>query len=187
MRQQKGISLVIVMITLSIMLLGIAGIFRTSNSTLNIVGNLGFKQNATFVGDIGVEVARAWLITRSATQLLIADETAAYFPVWDGGFDTSVNPTFDFTKYDWNRAGNSVQASEDDGTGNAVSYVIHRMCRLSGSITAADQQCISKPPADRTKSGAENAQGGVSLYYYRVTVRVQGPRNTLSYIQVMIY
>ncbi|QDL52898.1 pilus assembly PilX family protein [Rhodoferax aquaticus] len=173
-------SLLVVMVTLTIMLLAIAGMFHANNRTLEIVGNLGFKRNATSVGDIGVEVARAWLLTRTPTQLTATDATAGYFPVWTVGFDP--------TKYDWDTAGNSVLASADDGTGNAVSYVIHRMCSTAGSLSATGQECVwGNSSTGGSKTQNQNAQGAIKTPFYRITARVLGPRSTLSYIQVMVY
>jgi hypothetical protein len=176
-------SLVVVMIVLTIMLLGVVGILRSSNGTLSIVGNLGFKQNATSVADIGVEVARAYLLNRSSTQLAVSDATGAYFEVGNGSFDP--------TTYDWTTAGNSVVATPDDGTGNVVSYVIHRMCSLTGTVDAPNQQCVLANPANaggsNQVSGLTAGVGITKSPFYRITAMVQGPRNTLSYVQVMVY
>ena len=57
-RRQKGISLIVVLLVLVVMLTTTIGILRNSNASLGIVGNLGFKQNATSVSDQGVEAAR---------------------------------------------------------------------------------------------------------------------------------
>jgi hypothetical protein len=107
----------------------------------------------------------------------------AYFAVWDN--------TFDPTTYDWAAAGNFVQATEDDGTGNEIRYVVHRMCSLAGAIDVAGQQCVLAQPLNAggsyQVSGLTAGVGVSKIPYYRITARVQGPRNTLSYVQVMVY
>jgi Tfp pilus assembly protein PilX len=182
-KRQQGVSLIVVMISLTIMLFAAAGIFRTTNGTLALVGNLGFKKNATSVGDAGVEVARAWIVSRTLAQLASADATAGYFEV--------MNEHFDPLTYDWGAAGNSVQATADDGTGNSVIYVIHRMCNNTGTIDAPGQLCVLAQPFNASGSNQINSLtsgvGSSKKPYYRITSRVQGPRNTLSYIQVMVY
>ena len=181
MKRQRGASLVVVMITLSIMLVAVASFFRTTNGTLNIVGNLGFKQNATSVGDQGVENARAWIASRTPVDLIAVQSDSGYFPTWGNNFDART--------YDWEADGNSVQLTpDDDNLGNTVRYVIHRMCKVSGTITALGQQCVLRTPDNESKAVGNNiAQGGVNRPYYRITTRVQGPRNTLSYVEVMVY
>jgi hypothetical protein len=117
------------------------------------------------------------------SQLAAADSRAGYFEVW--------NASFDPLTYDWDAAGNSVQLTPDDGTGNAVSYVIHRMCNLTGTIAAAGQQCVLAQPFSTTGSNQVNSlTSGVGTSkkpFYRITSRVKGPRNTLSFVQVMVY
>jgi Tfp pilus assembly protein PilX len=179
MNRQRGISLIIVMIVLSVMLFAMVGIFRTSNATLGIVGNLGFKQNATSVGDLGVESARAFVMD-PAIDKTVADD--GYSAVWAAGF----NPT----TYDWGAAGNSREVTADDDTGNRVSWVIHRMCSQVGAITGAGQQCVLAPlgtgGSNQVSSLAEGL-GNTKKAFYRITVRVEGARNSLSYVQVMVY
>ncbi len=186
MKRQRGMSLVVVMITLTIMLLGVVGIFRSSNDTLSIVGNLGFKQSATSGADLGVEGARAWLmITSQKTPALLTAvyPPAAYFEVGDGSFDP--------TTYVWDAPGNSVQAAPDLVTGNTVSYVIHRMCKSTGTVEASGQLCVlANPPnagGSYQVSGLTAGVGITKAPFYRITTRVQGPRKTLSYVQVMVY
>ncbi len=75
-----------------------------------------------------------------------------------------------------------------DGAGNTVSYVIHRLCNTTGVPTYPG---CSSSPTDATSSGNSFGAGVVALtsprqVYYRITTRVAGPRNTLSYVQVVI-
>ena len=79
----------------------------------------------------------------------------------------------------------------DDGSGNEVRYVIHRMCQFAGDQNAPNANCV-KVPSAATGVSTKGAVGygtqalpGSSATYYRVTVRIQGPRNTVSYVQAM--
>jgi Tfp pilus assembly protein PilX len=184
LRPQKGVALIVVMISLIIMLTTVISIFRNTSAGLNIVGNMGFKQNANSVGDGGVEVARAWLMVQAVEGLTSSHAAAGYFETWDTSFDP--------VAYDWTASNHSALATADDGTGNAVRYVIHRMCSVTGTIDAIGQQCVYAPSANAGGGSYQLGGGATGLGtskkpVYRVTARVLGPRNTLSYSQVMVY
>ena len=163
---------------------------RTTSVNLSVAGNLAFKQNSTSVADVGVESARAWLTDPATTAAMrnsdqITGGTArGYYSSWQAGF----NPL----TFDWS-GNNSFQVTADDGTGNDVRYVIHRLCALAN--TAVDdptQQCVTTPAdAAQGNSNIGVSAGNTNLPttiqpYFRITVRVAGPRNTLSYIQVIM-
>jgi len=77
-----------------------------------------------------------------------------------------------------------------DGNGNTVSYIIERMCL---NQTAPDtEHCLfgaNPPTVNAGDSGYQQAAlaDGLPSPMYRVTVRVQGPKNTESYTQTYAY
>jgi len=119
--------------------------------------------------------------------------------------DESAHPPFDPLTYDWTATGASTIAAGPDGTGadsagNTVRYVVHRMCNMEGSTnevreyasgTQAIQSCVLGTSGNQTAcKGLKEAKDCFSQTvqpYYRVTARVQGPRNTLSYVEVMLF
>ena len=80
----------------------------------------------------------------------------------------------------------------NDSNGNRVRYVIHRMCESAGDQNAANANCVrvaSAASAASTKGAVGYGTGalpGATSTYYRVTVRIDGPRNTVSYVQAML-
>jgi len=78
-----------------------------------------------------------------------------------------------------------------DAAGNQVSYVIQRLCDASGPTTAAN--CLkssSSTASASSKGGATYGTYGIAAptdAYFRVTVRVVGPRNTVSFVQATMY
>jgi len=64
--------------------------------------------------------------------------------------------------YDWDRQrrlrnnSGSTLATSDDGTGNEVRYVVHRMCSVAGAVNAPAQQCVTVSSA-----GAGGSKGAV--------------------------
>jgi Tfp pilus assembly protein PilX len=185
--RQRGAVLFIALIVLVAMSLAGIALIRGVDTANLIAGNLAFKQNATHGGDWGVEQARAWLQLQAATALYNDDAVdKRYWASMQSGADfTATDPAR--PDFDW--ANNSFDAGADPA-GNQVRYVIHRMCDLAGNPGSVN--CVRTTTggtADSTKGGA--TYGGAALpstsqIYYRITARVTGPRNTVSYVQVMV-
>jgi len=77
-----------------------------------------------------------------------------------------------------------------------VRFVIQRLCEVSGSATAAASNCIKTATLSSSGTVEGSTQGTVTYgggalpppmtIYYRVTVRVMGPRNTQSFVQAIL-
>ncbi len=174
--------LFIALIVLVAMTLAGIAMFRQIGSGVIIAGNISFRENATSVGDLGVESARAWLVAQGSATLQ-ADVSPGYVSSWA--------LTFNPVTYTWTNS-NSTLVTSDDGTGNEVRYVIHRLCNITGSVNDPAQSCatVGSAGAGGTKSGAAYGQQALSnttAPYFRATVRVTGPRNTVSYLQTIMY
>lgn len=183
--RQKGAVLFIALIVLVAMSLAGIALIRSVDTTNLIAGNLAFKQGATLGGDWGAEQARTWL-QGQAPENLYNSIAGRYSAAMQSGLDyTSTDPSA--PDFDWDL--NSFDAGADPA-GNQVRYVIHRMCELAGNPGSVN--CV------RTTTGGTTGgtQGGAtygsaalpstSQIYYRITARVTGPRNTVSYVQVMV-
>ena len=156
---------------------------RSVGTGVGVAGNLAFKQNATLAADRGATAALAWLTSlplATASETLQNDDGKhGYFSSWD----TTFNPL----TFDWTNA--AVQtATSDDGARNEVRYVIHRLCKLPNqSATAGSgQECAVQGVIANIIGSGSSFQTPLRPLF-RVTSRVQGPRNTLSYVQVVVY
>jgi type IV pilus assembly protein PilX len=166
---------------------------RTTTGSQGIAGNIAFKKNATSAADRGVDAGTAWVVSNSS--VLGTDTGPGYFSSWDR--------TFDPLTYNWSAA-TAVQVPTD-GFGNEIMYVVHRLCANPGSPSGAAQECV-RPSALNNQGGTGFTRDGsvpnagapsdrvtgsilsiMPSAYYRITTRVAGPRNTLSYTQVIIY
>lgn len=79
-----------------------------------------------------------------------------------------------------------------NNTKNTAAYLIQRLCRLPGDASSAIG-CSTAPSSaycGSSKTLGSNAGAGNlacnSPTYYRITVRVTGPRNTTAYVQAMV-
>lgn len=183
--RQRGAVLFIALIVLVAMSLAGVALIRGVDTTNLIAGNLAFKQGATLGGDWGVELARNWLQGQPAPSLYV-DVPGRYSAAMQSGSDfTATDPSK--PDFDWNA--NSFDAGADPG-GNQVRYVIHRMCELAGN--PGNVNCVRTSTggtAGGTRGGATYGSAALpstSQIYYRITARVTGPRNTVSYVQVMV-
>jgi len=181
---QRGVVLIVALVALVIMTLAALLMFRATGAGVEVAGNIGFKQNATSVGDLGVESGRAYLMGFAMNAVPLNEDSAS------NGYYASWNDSFNPLTYNWDGA--SVEATSDDGTGNRVRYVIHRLCKIAGTTTAPGQQCAIPSQGTALGPGGGGASGpGLSALagqpYYRITSRVDGPRNTVSYVQVIMF
>jgi len=191
-RNERGVILFIALIVLVAMSLAGIALMRSVDTNVLIAGNLAFRQGATMAADWGIEGARTWLeANKGGTTLHTNQPVTHYWANWQTGKDlVGVGTTAD--DYDWGDASNL----GTDSAGNEVRFVIHRMCVNAGPPADAGANCMrstvgaggagglgSPKEEAAVGSGALSTPGTV---FYRVTVRVTGPRNTFSYVQAIL-
>jgi len=186
---QRGVVLIMALVMLIVMTLAGIALMRSVSTSGVVAGNLAFQQAATHSADVGIETAVAFLTGATAAQLQTTSrggpgtryiahrEDPSSGQSWDDFWTKKLDPT------DVNTI------ATPDAASNTVSYVIHRLCSVDGPANTA-ATCSAAPPALGTKTGGMG--GGVvgiappSQVYYRITARVTGPRNSLSYVQVVV-
>jgi hypothetical protein len=185
-RRQRGIVLIITLLVLVALSLTAISLTRTVDTATLIAGNIAFKQGTTTMADRGVEAARTWLTINAGSTLESHSPGNGYFANWqDVDFIGNDPAKIDF---DWNAAPLLAGMTADDPY--AVRYAIHRLCELPGQPTAVPCQ---KTPVGGTSLSTKGA-GSYGAYalatssqvYFQVTVRVNGPRNTVSYVQAIL-
>lgn len=174
--KQRGVVLFIALIVLVAMTLAGLAVMRSVDTNNIIAGNLAARNAATSAGDAGLEKARSWLTGQSAA-FLEGDQPRGYVANWE--------PTFNYKTFDW--AGRATLPVHDD-LGNSIYYVVHRMCKDSNeSFNATECFKLAASAEGGSKGDDAPPPTGTSLVYFRVTAKVVGPRNTVSYIQSFIY
>ncbi len=192
LQRQQGVVLIIALIMLVAMTLGGLAMMRSVHTTTAIAGNLAFQQAATNSADTGVEAAVAWLENNNGTGVLYNDIPASGYAASKG---TSDDPS---SNQDWTELWSAVWVPRGvvtvtqtgggtvDAAGNTVQYAIQRLCNATGNPTGNAGCAVS--PVEATQTGNSKSGGNAKLtvstqVYYRITVRVTGPRNTVSFIQ----
>lgn len=189
---QKGLVLFIALIALVAMSLAAAALIRSVDSGVLVAGNLAFKQSAIMSAETGI--ARAYWFINESGESLLAPATG-YYANFDGVLlesSASLNATATWA--------NSILVPQDiaDNSGNETRVILQRMCRnpgaydqencLVGTGNSAANSMGAKSEGGGAGGGGYGAQkGGADAVVYRATVRVTGPKNTVSYLQAFIY
>jgi type IV pilus assembly protein PilX len=195
-RKQHGVILFVALIVLVAMSLAGIALMRSVDTNVLVAGNLAFRQGATAAGDWGIEQARTYLknqLTISPSALDNDSASNGYYASWQAALDLYGRTASTSDDLDWSSAALLVGT---DGGGNEVRYVIQRLCEFAGSGTSATANCMKTTSEGSAGPGSGGTMGVVSYgtaalpppltIYYRVTVRVAGPRNTRSFVQAIL-
>lgn len=194
--QQRGVVLFVALIALLVMSLAAVALIRSVDTNTVIAGNLALKQSTLVSAERGNEAALSWIRSRidanpAALDINVPGE--GYYATFDvngdGIIDTNDGNAGVMALLD----ASGIQETANDGQGNAIQYIVQRMC--IGQVTPSAEKCMlgsqeveGNTQGDLDYSGAEplNILTQKSPIY-RVTVKVTGPKNTISYTQSYLY
>jgi Tfp pilus assembly protein PilX len=184
-RRQEGVVLMISLIMLVAMSLAGVALMRSVETAVIVAGNFAFKEAGIQVADRGVQEAARWISVNSGGNVLYNDNAPA-------GYSSSL-PAVDPDYFDIDAWSSSVlmNSGTPDASGNIVRYVIHRMCTLPATPWDDPLNECGKQTSRATSEGGSKRRDapqfeGPPILYYRVTTRVDGPRNTVTVIQTSI-
>ena len=212
-RTQHGASLVFAMITVVALSLAAVALIRSVDTGVNILGNLGFKQDTLMAADRATQKAVEWMqgqVSASASALDASQPDLGYVAAMVDGLDpVSSSKSATRAAIDWNRDGCSSQPGPtprtcvpalkdaiDLGNGIRARYLIVRLCSDIGSSTSGTVLCPRPPGSNSTISGERNqldtknsGRIGTTVVteYYRVIVRAEGARNTVSLTETLVH
>ncbi|MBI3382538.1 MAG: hypothetical protein HY019_11080 [Aquabacterium sp.] len=202
--RQEGVVLMMALIVLIALTLAGLALTRSVYTSNVIAGNLAFQQSATHSADTGVETAVAWLEgnngqASSLTAVPCESGSVLDCDQKDRGYraireDPTAGQSWgNFWKENIEKDNLAMDLPIDTKTGNQVSYFIQRMCTKSGSSQSLSNNCTTSPvDAAGTCAGGSSCLSGkenlaaTSQIYFRITVRVIGPRNTQSFVQSIV-
>jgi type IV pilus assembly protein PilX len=214
---QRGVSLIFALLALGAMLLAAVALVRAVDSGALVLGNLGFKQDATSAADRATEYARTCL-NGGGSCAVIANLNA------DGAIGTgyyassqdTLDPTGRVTStasplalVDWDAntcasftAGTYASCTRIPATCPAANcgqnvtaqYLITRLCPSAGAVgvgnsCAQPASTAISNAADRgqIKQGSGRPQTVVVTPFYRIIVRTVGARGTASFTETIIH
>lgn len=170
LRSQRGVTLLFALITLVALLLATLALIRSVDTSTVLMGNIGFKQDATASADQATRQAIAWLTANNAvlntdkvaqgyyssTQEWASDGVTAKAPVDVTGQQlagTGIRQLIDWTG-DGCASYSSftscdikpVAAAAVAGNPNSASYVVFRLCSVAGDFTSSTYKGICAKP-----------------------------------------
>jgi hypothetical protein len=165
------------------MLLAVASMARIGEAGTLVAGNTASKDQALQASEIGVGDAYAALDAAvSAGTSMDTDVSTWYRASYAKSNDTAagVPNTFPWTS--------SIIPAKTYGEHNefSVKYVVERYCTTT-PVTDQNAQCMLKKTysGDSTKSGVEALEAAPGVQY-RVTVRVAGPKEGITFVQSFV-
>ena len=180
---QRGAVLMVVLVAMVAMMVSVIALSRSMDTHHLVAGNLAFRNSALHSSDAGVQTAVQWIESTVGTSRLNTTN------VEDGYYAVVAEPDWDDETF-WARCADcTVNAA--DGAGNRVQWVVHRMCSAQGNVNAANNSCSALTAAPVAANGGSFAADatnfeGVAQNYYRISVRVVGPRNTSTLVQTFV-
>jgi Tfp pilus assembly protein PilX len=200
--RQRGVILMIALIMLVAMTLAGIALVRSMDTSNIIAGNLAFQQSAASGGDKGIETAVTTLQNTVAADILANPVPSTGTPAWawadSAGYAASLAAPADITpgtNWDVYWRGTlattanlvvSLNGGAADTFGNRISYVVQRMCAATGDPSDTTKGC-SRPTVAQPPCNSEPCIPVTSNQVnYRITSRIVGPRNTISYVQAII-
>lgn len=197
-QRQGGVVLLTTMIALVVITVAALSLARSVDTGTVIAGNLSFKQSSSLVADMGVEKALAWLDANKTAAFQQANQQGYYSTRQVGtavcdltGNQTPGNTTDDVDWLNDNSVGGNCGMKglpfAGTPTGYTGYYVVQRMCN-AGTVSFDTGKCESFV-SGRTSDGMSKniiinqVVQPPPAAYYLITVRVDGPRKTVSYVQ----
>lgn len=200
--KQKGVVLLITLISLVAMTLAAIALMRSVDTSNLVAGNLAFRQAATHFADSGTEQAIAYLFSSVPDKKC---SNTGGVPACPAGYRSSNQATLEPpTAASWDaywvsmKAIPGVVALTNPPSGYCINsgdcgFVIEAWCTADGmancSVATATSSTFNAQEGQNIGSTDRPLTSSTSTLvdnYYRITTKVQGPRNSVAYIQVFI-
>lgn len=212
--RQQGFVLILALVIIVIITLSSVAMIASLRGGISASGNISFRQSATRAADVAVDSAFQWVQTQMAVATALDNNIAAaatprYYATMSaadsGCKKDSAAGSFSPQMY---RFSDTVTGSDGfpcaalvagNPAGYTLYYVVHRMANAAGAcptpagclapsivtIPAGRAGC-SMDPTSASFCGA-SATTTNTLVYYRITIKVVGPRQNNRYIQAFVY
>jgi Tfp pilus assembly protein PilX len=185
-KRQQGIVVFVALIAVVLMSLAAVGLMRSVHTSTIVVGNLAFRQAAQSMASAAVEKA-VYDMFKPGTMAGVQDHDGNknYYSFVQPGESTLGVPAVLQSKGAYPA---SFQLMSDS-SGNEARYVIERMCLPAANGLPAEGRWCEMIPPKQGIGMQGNIQFNIGLDpipYYRMTVRVDGPNNSVSFAHAML-
>lgn len=190
-RHSRGLVLEIVLVVLLVLLLASTALFRSINSSTAVAGNIAFKTDANNRGQLAFDEILSWIGNRQNFADYVikgVDCSGCNFSSRMLQTDAKGIPAIlatDPLAFDNEYTYTPPDSAQMDTDNMKVRYLIERMCTKTGPSDA--RHCTldtSGSPKDKIQMRPTTDLPGRPVL--RVSIRVDGPRNTVSFAQATI-
>ena len=196
-RRERGVVLLFGLIALAIMMIGAVAIVRSMNTSLFNAGNLGFKRDLTNQGERAVvqvlDQMRVGVLNTEASRQVTSIARNYRASLFTGAeLNAQGLPVALLDDVAFAAVGSPLNDIDVPDMGVTVRYLVDRLCQ---SVGAADpSQCTTaetRPSLARSGTELLRAEDGSPAgagalppqIVYRLSIRVDGPRQTQAFFQ----
>lgn len=210
-RPQAGIVLFFALLALAVMSIAAVALIRSVDTNALLSGNIVFRQSASAASNVALEgvaenIARNISLANSVRHIP-AEGYYANCSSFDMQPNASVCDGSRLTTMAWDNTNSRLVPDQTDGNaeirngvdrqGNQIRYVIERMCNFNqaeinaGNAAMDAARCLMatatacEPPVNGGTDDPPCANQATSPIY-RLTLRISGPKNTLTFMQSFI-
>lgn len=172
-RAQRGVTMLVVLILLSVMLLGGLALARMTETGTFASGNNAFREASLHASEVGINTAYA--AVRALTG--VTEEVSAGNWYWA---TTQAADANGIPNVAWDAAPEVVVGSY------RVRYVVERLCTVT-PVTDTLNQCLVRqvPQLESTRVGHESVDPP-NARQFRITVRILGPKDAETWVQTLV-
>jgi len=212
---QAGIVLFFALLALAVMSIAAVALIRSVDTNSLLSGNMVYRQSAGTATNVALEgiaenVAKSVTVALSTTH----HPTLGYYAncsQFDQQPDALICDGSQLSTMTWNDSNSSLAPSQTDGNdeirngvdrqGNEIRYVIERMCNYSnaeinaGPASSDASRCMMASSPSNGETCSHNVNN-IELFkrciassdspLYRITLRIAGPKNTLTFMQSFV-
>lgn len=181
-RAQRGVALLFALLTLVALLLATLALVRSVDTSTLLMGNIGFKQDATVTADQAARLAINWLTLNNATLNSNIAASGYYASTLELASDgVTVKPPIDVTGQqlagtanrqliDWDGDGcktavsgtytgcTVLAASAGTINGNDARFVVFRLCSKAGDYTIDSTISCAQPMSSSGNTAAKKGE-----------------------------
>lgn len=214
-RTQTGLVLFFALLALAVMSIAAVALIRSVDTNALLSGNMVYRQSASTASNVALEGIAENIAKNVPLAVSTVHHPALGYYANCSRFDTQPNALVcdgsRLTTMEWNNDNSSLVPSQTDGNaeihngkdrqGNEIRYVIERMCNYSeaeinAGIGISDgSRCMMASSPSNGQNCSHNV-ANLELFQrciassdtplYRVTLRIAGPKNTLTFMQSFI-
>jgi hypothetical protein len=185
---QRGIVMWVALVVLIVMSLAGLAMMRQMGTGISVAGNVAFKQNATSTADVGTEAARAWFVAQPT--VVLESDAVAQGVLRDLERHLGIHGRSDAIQLG-HRRGDGDGRRRRGRHRHGQHQPIHHPAAVPGpgSVQAPPRLLGHRGRHHRGKGSCDYSTATLPPSfkpYFRVTTRVVGPRNTVSFTQVIL-